>query len=72
MSNDTIKYQADLIRHSIVILQGALFDLEKGNELDEITVYDIMGVVVTQMQDVVDIATAADDVTKTEIMNKWL
>ena len=30
MINDTIKYQADLIKHSIAILQDALVDLEKG------------------------------------------
>ena len=36
MINNTIKYQADLIKHSIAILQDSLLDLEKGNELNEI------------------------------------
>jgi hypothetical protein len=72
MSNDTIKYQTDLIKHSISILQDALVDLEKGNELNEIKLYDIMGIVVSQIQDVVDISSTTDEATKTEIMNKWL
>jgi hypothetical protein len=70
MSNDTIKYQADLIKHSIAILQDALVDLETGNELNEIKIYDIMGIVVSQIQDVVDISLATDEVTKTKIINK--
>jgi hypothetical protein len=54
MNNDPIKYQAALIGHSIAILQDALDDLEKGNdELSEIKVYDIMGIVVSQIQDVI-------------------
>ena len=64
MSNDPIKYHADLIRHSTAILQGALVDLEKGNELNEITVYGIMGIVVYQIQSLLNIATATDEVTK--------
>jgi hypothetical protein len=72
MSNDTTKYQADLIKHSISILQNALFCLEKGDELDEIILYDIMGVVMIQILDVLDIAMATDEVSKKKIMNKWL
>ncbi|MCK9440328.1 MAG: hypothetical protein M0Q13_02790 [Methanothrix sp.] len=71
MSNDTIKYQADLIEHSIAILQDALDDLEKGNELSEVKLYDIMGIVLSQIQDVIDISSATDEANKTEIMNKW-
>jgi|GEM_PF-3166631 len=71
MINDTIKHQAYLIKHSIAILQDALVDLEKGNELSEIKLYDIMGIVVSQVQDVVDISMATDEATKTKIMNKY-
>ena len=72
MTDDAIKHQSKLIKHSIAILQDALVDLEKGNELSEIKLYDVMGIVVTQIQDVVDISTATDEATKTEIMKKWL
>ncbi len=72
MTDDAIKHQSELIKHSIAILQDALVDLEKGNELSEIKLYDIMGIVVTQIQDVVDISTATDETKKTEIMKKWL
>jgi len=51
-------------------LQDALVDLEKGNELSEIKLYDIMGIVVSQVQDVIDISMATDEATKTEIINK--
>jgi hypothetical protein len=54
----------------IAILQDALFDLEKGDELDEIKIYDIMGIVVSQIQDVIDISLATDEATKTKIINK--
>ena len=70
MINDTIKYQADLIKHSIAILQDALVDLEKGIELNEIKLYGIMGIVVSQIPDVLDISMAIDEATKTEIINK--
>lgn len=70
MCNDATKYQADLIKHSIAILQDALVDLEKGDELDEIKIYDIMGIVVSQIQDVIDISLATDEATKTKIINK--
>lgn len=71
MINDMIKQQAYLIEHSIAILQDALVDLEKGNELSEIKLYDIMGIVMSQVQDVVDISMATDEATKTEIMKKY-
>jgi hypothetical protein len=71
MNNDPIKYQAALIGHSIAILQDALDDLEKGNdELSEIKVYDIMGIVVSQIQDVIEIALATDEETWSKIINK--
>jgi exonuclease VII small subunit len=71
MSKETIKYQADLIKQSIAILEEVLYELEQGKELSE-QAQGNMILAVSQLEDVRDIAFAEDKAKKTEIMNKWL
>jgi exonuclease VII small subunit len=69
MSQETIEYQARLIKRSMAILKDALNELEQGIELSKQSQEDIMGIVLSRLEDVRDIAFAVDDAKKKEIMN---
>lgn len=69
MSKETIAYEIELIKNSIANLKDALNELEPGNELSEQAQANII-LVLSQLEDVRDIAFTKDDVEKTEIMKK--
>jgi len=71
MSKETIQYQAALIRESMAILTGILRELMQGKELSELA-QENMFLVLSQLEDVRDIAFTENEAKKTEIMNKWL
>ena len=71
MSKETIQYQAALIRESMEILTGILRELMQGKELSELA-QENMFLVLSQLEDVRDIAFTENEAKKTEIMNKWL
>jgi exonuclease VII small subunit len=68
MSQETIEYQARLIKRSIAILKDALNELEQGIELSKQSQENITGIVL-KLEDVRDIAFAVDNAKKKEIMN---
>jgi exonuclease VII small subunit len=68
MSQETIEYQARLIKRSMAILKDALSELEQGIELSKQSQENIMGIVL-KLEDVRDIAFAVDNAKKKEIMN---
>jgi hypothetical protein len=47
-------YQKELIRQSIAILADKLAELENGNALSEQSVDELQGIVLSQIQDVID------------------
>ena len=69
MCKDVTQYQKDLIKTTMAILGDCLAELENG-DLQNQSVDSIEGIVLSQLQDVVDIARAPDD-KKTEIMYRW-
>ncbi len=71
MSKETIQYLAALIKESMEILTGILRELMQGKELSELA-QENMFLVLSQLEDVRDIAFTENEAKKTEIMNKWL
>ena len=71
MSKETIQYQAGENRQAMAILRDILRELEQGKELSTYMQEKII-LVLSQLEDVRDIAFAEDDAKKTEIMNKQL
>ncbi|MCK9570555.1 hypothetical protein M0R72_16525 [Candidatus Pacearchaeota archaeon] len=56
----------------MAILADKLTELEKGNALSEQSVDELAGMVLTQIQAVVDISLATNEAEKLEIMNRYL
>jgi hypothetical protein len=71
MSKETIQYQAGETRQAMAILRDILRELEQGKELS-MHMQEKIILVLSQLEDVRDIAFAEDDAKKTEIMNKQL
>ena len=71
MSKETIQYQAGETRQTMAILRDILRELEQGKELS-MHMQEKIILVLSQLEDVRDIAFAEDDAKKTEIMNKQL
>lgn len=70
MCKDVTQYQKDLIKTTMAILGDCLAELENGT-LRKQSVDSLEGIVLSQIQDVVDIARAPDDEKRTEIMYRW-
>jgi C4-type Zn-finger protein len=70
MCKDATQYQKELIKNTMAILSDCLAELENGT-LSNPSVDSLEGMVLSQIQDVVDIARAPDDVKRTEIMYRW-
>jgi hypothetical protein len=71
MCKDANEYQKELIQQSRAILADKLTELENGNELSEQSVDELAGMVLTQIQDVVDISLATNEAEKLEIMRRY-
>jgi hypothetical protein len=71
MSKETIQYQAGETRQAMAILRDILRELEQGKELS-MHMQEKIILVLSQLEDVRDIAFTEDDAKKTEIMNKQL
>ena len=54
MCTDVSEYQKELIRQSMAILADKLAELEDGGELSEQSVDELQGIVLSQIQDVID------------------
>jgi hypothetical protein len=67
---DANEYQKELIRQSSAILADKL--AENGNALSKQSVDELQGIVLSQIQDVVDISLATNEAEKLEIMNRYL
>jgi len=72
MCKDASEYQKELIRQSSAILADKLAELENGNALSEQSVDELQGIVLSQIQDVIDISRDPDEAGKLEIMNRYL
>ena len=71
MCKDASEYQKELIRQSIAILADKLAELENGNALSEQSVDELQGIVLSQIQDVIDISRSPDETRKAEIMCRY-
>ena len=65
---DASEYQKELIRQSRAILQDCLTELENGNALSEHVVDELQGIVLSQIQDVIDLSREPDEAQKEAIM----
>ena len=54
MCKDVSEYQKELIRQSSAILADKLTELENGNALSGQSVDELQGIVLSQIQDVID------------------
>ena len=71
MCKDVSEYQKELIRQSMAILADKLTELENGNELSEQSVDELQGIVLSQIQDVIDVSRSPDEAEKLEIMGRY-
>ena len=66
MSAETLKYQQELFRNSISMLEQIKIDESMGE-----TDFADLILAISQLEDVRDIFAAPTEVEKVEIMNKW-
>jgi len=71
MCTDVSEYQKELIRQSSAILADKLTELENGNELSEQSVDELQGIVLSQIQDAIDISRAPNEAQREEIMCRY-
>jgi hypothetical protein len=71
MCKDASEYQKELIRQSSAILQDCLTVLENGGALSEHSVDELQGLVLSQIQDVIDLSRAPDEAQMEEIMCRY-
>lgn len=71
MCKDVSEYQKELIRQSMAILADKLAELENSNALSEQSVDELQGIILSQIQDVIDVSRSPDEAEKLEIMGRY-